>query len=231
MKLAVLLLFPSLALAQQSTTTSAPCSPIAPNNTGTINFNCPDPASRDALVALSKQNQGNVKVTLAKIDECNQGIKEIKQQQSRGFDEQAQRLSEIMEAVERLNLNPQKLLAKYPLGYVIFDLDYRNDVFPYQSKPLFSKYKLDWSNVGIVEPYCPFPESFPCQPGQIGLRLPDLAIVGVGVFRDNQVGGAKRVGPLGGAVVNDLEMESGILAIRRDGIVFMIGFRQTSLAP
>lgn len=41
MKLVVVLLFSSLALAQQSTTTSAPCSPIAPDNKGTITINCP----------------------------------------------------------------------------------------------------------------------------------------------------------------------------------------------
>ena len=41
MRLMVLLFFSSFAFAQQSSTTTAPCSPIAPDNTGTITINCP----------------------------------------------------------------------------------------------------------------------------------------------------------------------------------------------
>jgi len=229
MKLAVMLLFWSLALAQQSSTTSAPCSPIAPNNTGTITINCPDATSRDAVLALLKQNQGNVKITLGKLDECNQGIRDIKQQQASRFDEQAHRLSEIMKAVAGADLSPKKLLAKYPLGYVIFDLDYRNDVFPYQSKTLLAQYKLDWTNVGIVKPECPFPGAVSCKPDMIALRMPDFSLDGY-VFKTFSVGGPKQVGPLPENVIYDLEMDPEILAIRKDGIVFLIGFRRSSLA-
>jgi len=128
-----------------------------------------------------------------------------------------------MEAVEGADLSPKKLLAKYPLGYVVFDLDYRNDVFPYQSKTLLAKYRLDWTNVGIVEPFCIF---HVCQPDHIGLRLPDFEVGNNIVFQGAVVGGPKRVGPLAGSVLNDLEMDPEILAIRKDGIVFMIGFRR-----
>ena len=65
-----LMLFCSTALGQQhatSATTSAPCSPIAPNNSGTITINCPDTAKRDAIINLLKQNDGDVKRTLNKV--------------------------------------------------------------------------------------------------------------------------------------------------------------------
>ncbi len=40
MKVFALAFLPLLALAQQSSTTSGPCSPVAPNNSGAITINC-----------------------------------------------------------------------------------------------------------------------------------------------------------------------------------------------
>ena len=57
MKLVVVLLFSSLVLAQQSATTSAPCSPIAPENTGTITINCPGIPKEQAQKMLSLLNK------------------------------------------------------------------------------------------------------------------------------------------------------------------------------
>ena len=38
-----------------------------------------------------------------------------------------------------------RLLQKYPLGFVIFGLDYRNAVLPYQDR-LLDEYEIDWRN-------------------------------------------------------------------------------------
>ena len=229
MKLSIVLLFSSLGLAQQFATTSAPCSPIASDNAGTITINCPG-VSREDVAALLKQNQGNVKVTLAKIEQCNRGIKDVGQQQASRFDEQAHWLEKIQESVDRLNLNPERLLARYRLGYVIFGVDYRNDLFPYRSKTLLEKYDVDWTDVGIVTPKCPvpgLPNAMECGPNQIVLRLPDIGLKGgPKVYKDMTTGGTRRPGPLGGVVVNDLEMDSEILALREDGVVFLVGFNQ-----
>jgi hypothetical protein len=128
-------------------------------------------------------------------------------------------------------LDPKALLARYPLGYVVFGLDSRNDVFPYQSQTLLEKYDVDWTGVGIVKPQCPIPgipDAMECGPNQISLRLPNIGIKGGPMVLTNiTTGGTRRVGPLGGAVVNDLEMNSYILDIRAEGIVFLIGFNQS----
>ena len=47
------------------------------------------------------------------------------------------------------DLTPAKLLAKYPLGYVIYDINYQNSVFPYQTK-VFDKWNFDWSTAKVT---------------------------------------------------------------------------------
>jgi hypothetical protein len=82
MKLLVLLLFSSVAVAQQSATTSAPCSPITPNNTGSITINCPGVSKEDGrkmLAILNRilANQINPDLVMVKLDEIQQGVSSI----------------------------------------------------------------------------------------------------------------------------------------------------------
>src|ERR1700687_2482479 len=74
MKFAIVLFLSSLGLAQQSATTSAPCSPIAPDNTGTITINCSGISKeqgRKMLAILNKvlANQLDPNEVMAKLDE------------------------------------------------------------------------------------------------------------------------------------------------------------------
>lgn len=74
MKLAVMLFFSSLALAQQPATTSGSCSPIASDNTGTITINCPGMSTEQgqkilAVVNKILANQIDPNVVMAKLDE------------------------------------------------------------------------------------------------------------------------------------------------------------------
>jgi hypothetical protein len=205
MKLSVALFFSSLALAQQSSTT-APCSPIAPNNTGTITIHCPDSESKRDILALLQRNQGNAKVTLAKLDQCVQGVENIAVE----FEVLRQQIASLGDSA-----SPKTLLAKYPLGYVIFDVAYTNTVFPYQSGGL-QEYKLDWSVVRITEN----------TPTRISLQLPNLSTKdGKPLINDASTGGIKRVGNLGGYIANDISVWGEILAIRDSGIVFLVGFQ------
>jgi hypothetical protein len=222
----ILLLLIAMPCWSQTTTTgkattTGTCSPAVTGSNNQFRINCRG-VSKDDLTALLKQNQGNVKVTLAKIAECNQEIKLLGEQQANRFDELLSRSNAIFDAIEVSNLTPQKLLAKYPVGYIIFDVNYQNEVFPYQSRGFLEKHRVDWSNVRIVERDCPLTqESLRCFP--IMVRLPDFA-----GFRNVAVGGPKQVGPIGptpAAVVDFIAMEVEILAIRPDGIVFLIGFR------
>jgi hypothetical protein len=79
MKVAVLLLFSSLALAQQSATTSGPCSPIATENTGTITINCPGMSKQQSekIIVLLKEilaNRVDTDAILLKLDDCLKGL-------------------------------------------------------------------------------------------------------------------------------------------------------------
>jgi hypothetical protein len=111
----------------------------------------------------------------------------------------------------------EALLKKYPLGYVIFDLDYSNSVVPYDAQ-LPSEYKLDWKVVGFTS----------ITKDRYELRLPDIytkegkpAMIGITTSCKKQVGGWQ-----GGASIGDTDvlMWSEILAITDKGIVFLIGF-------
>jgi hypothetical protein len=83
MRIIVLLLFSSLGFAQQSATTSGPCSPIAPNNTGAITINCPGMSKQQGqkmIDILNKilKDQLDPNVVLTKLDEIQTGVSSIR---------------------------------------------------------------------------------------------------------------------------------------------------------
>lgn len=126
-------------------------------------------------------------------------------------------LSEIQKLLQEQadNLTPQKLLAKYPLGYVIFDLDYENRVIPYDSKTVMANYELDWSVVRFTKNTST----------EVEIRLPDARLKNGNAALTNAVtGGVKRVGNLGGFGIGGLMVWGEILAIRKNGIIFLVGF-------
>jgi hypothetical protein len=114
-------------------------------------------------------------------------------------------------------INKDDLLKKYPLGYVIFDLDHKNHVVPYQAEAILDNYEIDWTGVRVEEN----------APGRIVLHMPSLKTKnGSAAFTGASTGGAKRVGNLGGAGVNGLMELGEILAIGKEGIVFLVGFQK-----
>ena len=120
------------------------------------------------------------------------------------------------------DLTPRKLLAKYPLGYVIFDLDYENQVIPYDSKTILDKYDLDWSVVRFTKN----------TETHIEIRLPDAKTKnGDAALTNALTGGVKKVGNLGGFGINDLLVWGEILAIGQKGIVFLVGFDRAPKLP
>jgi hypothetical protein len=134
-------------------------------------------------------------------------------------------LTELLKA-QGYEVNRQKLLAKYPLGYVIFDLDYRNSVFPYEGQALLDKWEFDWSVVRYTEN----------SPNRIMVQLPDIRLRGgPTIVKGIITGGPKRVGNLGGGGVffsdGGIDELAEILAIRDTGIVFLIGFDRAAKLP
>jgi hypothetical protein len=135
-----------------------------------------------------------------------------------------QELNEIQRLLQAQagNLTPEKLLAKYPLGYVIFDLDYENRVIPYDSKTILANYELDWSVVRFTKNTAT----------QVEIRLPDAKLKNGAMALTNAVtGGIKRVGNLGGFGIGGLMVWGEILAIRENGIVFLVGFDRAPTLP
>lgn len=113
--------------------------------------------------------------------------------------------------------DPQKLLQKYPLGYVIFEIDYKSEVIPYKSLSLLKQYDIAWNTAAIIQN----------TKDQITLRLPDIKRTdGTLGFTNAVTGGWKKVGPLGcvgmGTDTEDLTVCGEILAIRNNGIVFLV---------
>lgn len=86
MKLFAFLFFSaSIATAQQSATTSAPCSPIAPDNSGSITINCPGISKEDGrkmLAILNRilANQIDPELVMVKLDEIQHGVSSIENQ-------------------------------------------------------------------------------------------------------------------------------------------------------
>lgn len=112
------------------------------------------------------------------------------------------------------------LLAKYPLGYVIFELDHSEKVFPYDNS-LMDKYDIKWEQAKISQNTDTF----------IELRLPEIvAKNGMRQIENAITGGPKRVGNLGGYFVGDVTVWGEILEIKDTGIVFLVGFEKNFAA-
>jgi hypothetical protein len=97
----ILITSPALVFCQQTSKTTAPCSPIAPNNTGIFKIQCPgisDKLGHQLIDILNRirEKQLDPDVVMAKLDELlsdtkniKQGVAEIKQKQ------EGRRLSEL----------------------------------------------------------------------------------------------------------------------------------------
>jgi hypothetical protein len=123
MKLAVMLLFSSLALAQQSATTSAPCSPITPDNAGNITIKCtglnPDQAKALAgfpsLLNKILQNQkAETNEIMSRLNDCVEGIKQARRQIYSGYDFNGARRDQ-RPGVSNLVIGPETIVFQHLL--------------------------------------------------------------------------------------------------------------------
>ncbi|HWR14188.1 MAG TPA: hypothetical protein VN577_05140 [Terriglobales bacterium] len=121
-------------------------------------------------------------------------------------------------------LDRKSLLHKYPLGYVLFDVDYQSHVMPHHASSTLERYDLDWNVVTFRQ----------LGGGQIEMRLPDVRLKGGPLLLGNIVtGGSLHVGDFGGALFTDrngqgVMMFAELLGIRKTGAVFLIGFEPMS---
>jgi hypothetical protein len=114
---------------------------------------------------------------------------------------------------------PDALLRKYPLGYVIFKLDSRNEVFPYVSRSFLTEYTFDWNNVRVMG----------TDKNIISISLPNIYTKEGGrvIFDNSGVGVPNRVGPFNAVSFGSerIDLAGEILSITKSGIVFVFGFK------
>jgi hypothetical protein len=112
------------------------------------------------------------------------------------------------------------LLQKYPLGYVIFEVDYvTNAVTPLETRKGVEEYQYDFRPVRVTRNTA----------DRIVIRLPDLIKNKKVVVSGAETGGVKRVGNLGGYVSQDnngvgMMVLGEILTINGSEITFLVGF-------
>jgi hypothetical protein len=110
----------------------------------------------------------------------------------------------------------ENLAHKYPLGYVVFDINEQRSVFPYATKQIMEHWNFDWSKVELSEDKAR---------NYISVILPTISVGNHAFFQGNAVGGPKRLGRFGTSFgTQDFVMRTEVLAIKPDGIVFLIGF-------
>jgi hypothetical protein len=120
-----------------------------------------------------------------------------------------------------------KLLKKYPLGYVVFNLDYvTNAVTPFQTRQGLERFQYDFRPVRVLRN----------TDDQIAIQLPDLIENKKVILTGNQTGGTKKVGNLGGYMAQNstgvgVMVWGEILAIRGSEITFLVGFDRAPTLP
>ena len=125
-----------------------------------------------------------------------------------------------MSALLRQKVDREKLRQKYPLGYLFFELD-GNVVTPYETLSVLGEYQFDWTVVKVIQN----------TKDRIAIRLPDAKRKdGSLAISEAMTGGKKQVGNLGGVSLDDLIVWGERLAIRENGVVFLVGFEKMPLS-
>jgi hypothetical protein len=125
-------------------------------------------------------------------------------------------IKKLLEDRQGLKASSDQLLKRYPLGYVIFDVENVKSVLPYRNE-IAKTWHIDWS---VVEIQDETKDGF-------WLRLPDMRNKnGVGSFLNSRVGVPKRVGPFPQTIMRQgsVDLKGEILAINEGRIVFLLGF-------
>lgn len=119
------------------------------------------------------------------------------------------------------------LLKRYPLGYVVFNLDYvTNAVTPFEARAGLGNFQYDFRPVRVLQN----------TDQRIAIQLPDLLKDGKLMLSGCNTGGIKRVGNLGGYGARSSDgfgvMVLGeILGINGSEITFLVGFQRPPVLP
>jgi hypothetical protein len=124
--------------------------------------------------------------------------------------------------LKQQRLTPEKLLRKYPIGYVIFDVNYENAVFPYQARGGLEKWNIAWNTFKYTQDnsgkiiYLQLPEiNYRSTPENDGPH-----------FDSNTFTCPKKVGTVcAGIQIDNVVIAAKILEITPTGVVFILGLR------
>ncbi len=182
-----------LSAAEQDS--QKPVSPIQQTSQGGKSPNTSIVGNNNVVGDNNTINYSDPKV-MARLDE----IKKLLQAQQHGKTEDVTR---------------KELLQKYPLGYVVFDVNYQNSVIPYASQRILDKWKIDWNAVKIIKN----------TRDEITIQMPAMHNTADQIeVRDNTVSMQKKVGGIyRWLAIGPIEIQTEILAVGKDGIVFLIG--------
>ncbi len=124
--------------------------------------------------------------------------------------------------LKQQRLTPEKLLRKYPIGYVIFDVNYENAVFPYQARGELEKWNIAWNTFKYTQDnsgkiiYLQLPEiNYRSTPENDGPH-----------FDSHTFTCPKKVGTVcAGIQIDNVVVAAKILEITPTGVVFILGLR------
>src|ERR1700719_4164850 len=196
----------------QADTSQKPTKPPSPNPSSSQN------SQGNSSPNASQQNQGNG-TNVIQQNSPNSPITIIPRDDPKAK-ELSEKLDKFLKSQEQLT--PEKLLLKYPLGYVIFNASYSNAVFPYQTDGELKKWNIDWSSF-----------RFENSTGEmVSVKMPDFSYRSGTTnnldFKSNTFGCLKRVGGFcgGGVLIQNggVKMLGEILKINPDSVDLLIGF-------
>ena len=115
--------------------------------------------------------------------------------------------------------NYTELIAKYPLGYILFSIDHRNIIIP-NSSVLLKDYEIDWNSAKVLS----------ISEDEIIIRLPNFIQTKNNVsFNDVTSRGKRIIGVLGNPPdIHGTKIVTELLEDTKEGIIAIIGFKAAS---
>jgi len=129
-------------------------------------------------------------------------------------------IKELIKAQQGDHADAKQLLQRYPLGYMIYDIDYTNGVLPYKNE-VFNAFDIDWTTAQIKE----------VGKDKVSIGTPNITGKGKysGMrFININTTATKKVGPFDSVkylfAYDDIGLGGEILAISSKGVVVVLGF-------
>ena len=145
------------------------------------------------------------------------GQLEIKGDESLLLEGQKEIKTILLHQMKRINEERHReLIAKYPLGYVLFGIDHKEIIIPYKSQ-IENQFDINWNPAQVKEVTSEI----------VRLTLPDIYWARQNAtIRNYTFGFSRKVGfPKSALLMAGIEVITEILSDDKKGIVILIGFK------